>query len=94
MNRPVTYLIILFLVMSLNNLAFAGDSSPGDPSAGAVVADILALRPLGFCGLILGTAAFVISLPVSIASKKTEEVSRILLEEPYRYTFERPLGKM
>ena len=50
--------------------------------------DILVLRPLGLCGTILGASAFVVSLPVTVPFKKTDEVSKILVMEPYDYTFE------
>lgn len=93
-SKLATLLLIFSLALSLHSFALAKDSSPGDPSTGAVVLDILLLRPLGFCGTILGASAFVISLPVSVPFKKTDEASKILVLEPYNYTFERPLGKI
>lgn len=94
MKKVITFLLISCLAISFSTYAFASDHSSGDPSPGAVVADILVLRPLGFCGTILGAAAFVISLPVAVPTSKMGEVSRLLVEKPYNYTFERPLGKM
>ncbi len=94
MKRMITFMLISCLVMSLNTYAFAADNSSRGPSAGAAVADILVLRPLGFCGTVLGAAAFVISLPITVPTRKTAEVSRILVDQPYSYTFERPLGRM
>ena len=94
MSKLATFLLICSLVLSLNSFALAKDSSSGDPSTGAVVLDILVLRPLGFCGTILGASTFVIALPVTVPFKKTDEASKILVMEPYSYTFERPLGKI
>lgn len=94
MTKFATFLLICSLVLSLHSFALAKDNSPGGPSAGAVVLDILLLRPLGFCGTILGASAFVISLPVTAPFKKTDEASKMLVMEPYSYTFERPLGKI
>jgi len=54
----------------------------------------LVLRPLGFVGTILGSAAFVVSLPVTLATHKVDRTEKILVQEPYEYTFERPLGHM
>ncbi len=94
MTKFATFLLICFLVLSLHSFVLAKDNSSGDPSTGAIVLDILVLRPLGFCGTLLGASAFVISLPVTVPFNKTNEVSRILVMEPYGYTFERPLGKI
>ncbi len=94
MAKFATFLLVCFLVLSLNSFVLAKDNSSGDPSTGAVVLDILVLRPLGFCGTILGASAFVISLPVTVPFKKTDEASKMLVMEPYGYTSERPLGKI
>jgi hypothetical protein len=94
MTKFATFLLVCSLVLSLNSFVLAKDNSSGDPSTGAVVLDILVLRPLGFCGTILGASAFVISLPVTVPFKKMDEVSKMLVMEPYGYTFERPLGKI
>ena len=93
MTKFATFLLICSLVLSLNSFVLAKDNSSGDPSTGAVVLDILVLRPLGFCGTILGASAFVISLPVTVPFKKMDEVSKMLIMEPYDYTFRRPLGE-
>ena len=72
----------------------AEDSSSVTPSPGVVVADMFVLRPIGLAGFILGKAACIVSLPVTIPFNSTHEVAKVLVMEPYRYTFERPLGKM
>jgi len=93
MTKFATLLLIFFLVLSLNSFVLAKDNPWGNPSVGAVVLDILVLRPLGLCGTILGARAYAISLPVTVPFKKTDEASKILVMEPYSYTFERSLGK-
>ncbi len=55
--------------------------------------DVLVLRSLGFAGTVLG-AAFVVSLPVTLATNKVDRAEKLLAQEPYDYTFERPLGQM
>ncbi len=94
MRKIITLLLISCFVMSLSTFAFAADNSPRGPSAGAVVADVLVLPPLGFCGTVLGSAAFVVSLPVTVPTRKTEEASKMLVEKPFNYTFRRRVGKM
>ncbi len=91
MIKAVRFLIYC-LAVSLVLSSFARDSWAG-PSAGAVIAAILVLRPLGFFETVLGSAAFAISLPVTVPTRKTHETSRTLVKRPYSYTFERPSGK-
>lgn len=88
MKMTISILLIALTILALNSVAFAA------PSAGAVVADLLVLRPLGFAGKVLGGAAFVVSLPVTLATHKVEPVEETLVERPFAYTFERPLGQM
>ncbi len=94
MKGNTTLLLISCIIFILSTYALAADNSARGPSVGAVVADILIHRPLGFCGTVLGVATFVISLPITVPTRKTEEASRILIDQPYNYTFERPLGRM
>ncbi len=85
--------ILLIFAFSSASLASTRGSAPA-PSTGAIVSDMLLLRPLGFVGTVLGGAAFVVSLPVTLATKKVDRAEKLLVQEPYDYTFERPLGQM
>lgn len=86
--------IISLFIIAFTIFAFSSVSLAATPSAGAVISDALVLRPLGFAGTILGSAAFVVSLPVTLATHKVDRAEKILVQEPYEYTFERPLGQM
>ncbi len=85
--------LVLMFVLSSVSIASTRGPAPG-PSAGAVVSDVLVLRPLGFVGTVLGGAAFIVSLPVTLATHKVDRAEKLLVQEPYDYTFERPLGQM
>jgi hypothetical protein len=89
MKKIVSFLIIVIMIFVFSSVSLAAT-----PSARAVVSDVLVLRPLGFVGTILGGAAFVVSLPVTLATHKVDRTEKILVQEPYEYTFERPLGHM
>jgi hypothetical protein len=89
MKKVMSFFIIAFTIFAFSSVSLAAT-----PSAGAVVSDVLVLRPLGFAGTILGSAAFVVSLPVTLATHKVNRAEKILVQEPYEYTFERPLGQM
>jgi len=88
------FLMISFSLLSLHSFASAQGNSPPAPSGGAIVADILLFRPLAFLGIFAGTVGVVISSLVTIPFNQTHEAAEILIMQPYRYTFERPLGKM
>lgn len=67
-----------------------GDSAP---SAGAVAADVLLLRPLSLIGTVLGTAVFIVGLPFEAIAGDVSDPARRLVVEPAKYTFTRPLGE-
>ncbi len=95
MKKTMSLLIATLLILVFNSVSLAAvQESSSRPSAGAVVSDILVLRPLGFVGTVLGGAAFVVSLPVTLATHKVDRSEELLVQEPYDYTFERPLGQM
>jgi len=94
MRRVITFLMISFFVLSFNPLVFAEDNSSKNPSVGEVLGDILWIRPLGVIGTVMGATAYVISLPVTTPLKKANEASQVLIKDPYKHYFKRPLGKM
>jgi len=55
--------------------------------------DLVVVRPLWFVATVLGTAAFIVSLPFTIVGGNTGEAGQKLVVAPAKYTFTRPLGK-
>ncbi len=96
MRRTSNSLTMALLILSFGSLAFAAGQqvTSSNPSAGAVVGDILVARPLGFVGTVLGTTAFVVSLPVTLPTHQVDKVGKVLVERPFNYTFGRPIGRM
>jgi len=83
---------IAFLVMlALMTTVVPAYAKPSDEM---MVPDILIARPLGLVGIIIGSAIFVMALPVSIPSRSVENVGRRLVMDPIEYTFIRPVGDM
>lgn len=74
----------------------------GAPSARAsdrldpamVVADTIIVRPLCFVATIVGSAFFVVSLPIAATSHSVDRAADVLVLSPARSTFIRPLGDM
>jgi hypothetical protein len=95
-KRLIITFLMLGLITSLNNYATAAGEaqrSSSKPSASAIAADIVFLRPIGLIGTILGACGFIITLPVTIPVKKVDSIGQDLVIAPFHYTFERPLGK-
>jgi len=65
-----------------------------DGSPEAVAADILVVRPVCFAATIIGSALFVVCLPVAAISRSTKQTARALVVAPAHATFTRPLGDM
>lgn len=57
-----------------------------------IVADVFVVRPIGLAATVIGAAAFIVALPFSIPSRSVHETGRVLVAEPFRYTFARPIG--
>lgn len=62
------------------------------PPAYAMVGDLLIARPLGAALTVIGTAAFVVSLPFSALGGNVGEAADALVVAPAKLTFARCLG--
>lgn len=58
----------------------------------AVAADALVARPVSFAATIIGSAVFVIALPVAATSGSINSTADALVKQPAWFTFRRPLG--
>jgi len=56
------------------------------------IGDLVVSRPVGIVVTVVGGALFVVSLPFALASGSVKETADVLVEQPFRFTFERPLG--
>jgi hypothetical protein len=59
---------------------------------GAIIADVVIARPLGLAATVLGTAFFILALPVALPSKSVNKAADALVVTPAKATFTRPLG--
>ena len=95
-KRIISACVVLAMCLSFTCPVFAAGQaqrSSSKPSASAIAADIVFLRPIGLIGTILGTCGFIVTLPVTIPLKKVDAIGQDLVIAPFHYTFERPLGK-
>ena len=103
MTRFIKVAVVAMLTLCLlaqAPLAFAAEqrerqpalSAKRDVSGAEMAADLIFARPVGFVGLVLGTAAFVVSLPFTLPAKQVKEAGEKLVVAPAKFTFVRPLG--
>jgi hypothetical protein len=63
-----------------------------EPGAAGMIIDGLVVRPLGLVATVLGTVAFIITLPFSAIGGNVEEAGEVLVVGPAAFTFTRCLG--
>lgn len=87
------------LFLATSTAAFAGahnkryaDSPDIQPNGVTMVADLLVARPLGLATTLVGAGVFLLALPFAAMAGDIATPARYLMEEPARFTFERPLG--
>ena len=64
------------------------------PSAEAMTFDLFIVRPLGLVGTVMGTAVFIVSLPINLLTFNFVDPARRLVVEPAKFTFVRDLGDL
>ena len=57
-----------------------------------MLADTVMVRPLTLVGTAVGVVTFVVTLPFSALGGNVGEAGQILVVDPAKYTFIRPLG--
>jgi hypothetical protein len=63
-----------------------------DPTALAMTTDLLFVRPLLLVTTVAGSAAYVVSLPFSLAGGNADQAADTLVVKPAKATFQRCLG--
>jgi hypothetical protein len=84
----VTTMCVLALLLSTSTPA----SASGDSDATSLVVDAAVARPFTFALTIVGSALFVVSLPVAVPSGSVNKAAKTLVAAPAKDTFKRPLG--
>ena len=87
------------IVIMLFSVAFLAASTPrieafDDHSFEAVATDVLVVRPFCFVATVIGSALFLVALPVAAISKSTPQTAEALVMHPARMTFSRPMGEL
>ena len=86
MRKIVVLLTLCFLCLS-STAAFAQIDD------GLItIGDLAVSRPVGIVVTVVGSALFVVSLPFALTSGSVKETADVLVGQPFRFTFTRPLG--
>ncbi len=91
-------IMILLLAVSLMVIPFGSSAVaksiqyPIENRGELMAADLVVVRPLGIVALLSGTVVFVFSLPFSALGKNVDEAYNLMMVDPARTTFLRPLG--
>jgi hypothetical protein len=87
-------LVTTICVLAIS-LGCAASSSAGQPGgAMEVAADALVVRPACLVATVVGSAVFLVALPVAAISKSVKKTADALVVKPANATFTRPMGDM
>jgi uncharacterized membrane protein len=64
-----------------------------EPGGGAMMYDMVVLRPVGAVATVVGSVFWLISLPFSALGDNYDTATKKLVKEPAGFTFKRPLGE-
>jgi hypothetical protein len=84
--------VICVLTISLSSASFGSEYDNTGPLT--VAADAVLIRPACLVATVLGSAIFVVALPIATISKSVKKTADTLVAKPARATFTRPLGDM
>ena len=87
-------ILILMLSAMFLDATTPRTSAFDDGSFEAVAADALVVRPFSFVATLVGSAIFIIALPVAAISNSTSQTAEALVLKPGRATFTRPMGEL
>ena len=73
---------------------FCTSSQATNGGAVATAVDVAVARPISFAATVIGSALFVVSLPIALLSHSTKDTAHVLVEAPAKDTFTRPVGDL
>lgn len=94
MNRKVSLILAILTLWSWSQpcLGFELEDEKPPDKLGPSVADFIVVRPLSAIGAAVTTSAFVATLPLTYPLGKDLKMTSPLVEKPWNYAGDRPLG--
>ncbi|AFU99725.1 hypothetical protein [Simiduia agarivorans] len=84
--------VALTCCMAMASVGYAKDGEIEEPTGAAMAVDLVLVRPVMLGLTVLGTAAFVVSLPFTAAGGNVKQAADTLVVGPGETTFVRCLG--
>ena len=84
--------VVCVLAISLGGVTPSLASSESGPLEAIV--DVVVVRPGCFLATVIGSAFFVVSLPVAAVSRSIPQTADTLVVKPAKATFTRPVGDL
>ena len=95
MSGIFKHVIVLLTALALAAVpctsCLAGLDQDDDVTAGKMASEIV-VRPLGASATIIGGTIFILTLPFSALGGNTKPAYDYLVVDPFKFTFNRPLG--
>ncbi len=88
MKKTLIAFLVIFALVASTVPAMANDSKDTE-----IIADALFVRPFGLASIVIGSVVFVVALPFSIPTRSIGKVGQIVVVDPCKYTFVRPMGE-
>jgi hypothetical protein len=93
-NSFAVVVMVALIVGLLSSAAFADQYAEREkPTGGMMMWDALVMRPIGIVGTVVGSAVWLISYPFAALGENTDESTEALVQKPFEWTFQRPLGE-
>ncbi len=92
LRSPISLLLCCAMLLFCAPEAKCQGQEDGSPEV--IAADIIIVRPVCLVATVVGSALFLVSLPIAIATKSTNDTAEKLVAVPGRATFTRRLGDM
>ena len=85
-------LLIVLLIFAVVSVAFSLEGWAQSKNTGddLPLADLFIARPLGAVAGIAGTGLFIVSLPFTIPTKSVDTAAKMLIRDPFLFSFSRP----
>ena len=80
----------ILLVAGSVCLATEGWTQIQKPDDDLPLADLFIARPLGVAAGIVGTGLFIASLPFTIPARSVDRAAKMLISDPFLFSFSRP----
>jgi hypothetical protein len=87
-------LLTAVCVLAITLGGYASETAYDNGGPMTVAADAVIVRPACFLATVVGSAIFVVALPVAAISKSVKSTAHALVVTPATATFSRPLGDM